>query len=226
MTGFETLTLRLVVADAIADAGTVTMSCELLTKTGVSGGPPLLSVTVDAGTKLLPLRVRLKASPPAMTLAGDSDDRTGVGLELVTVNVDDGDAACPGLVTMMLTGSAAFGKSPAAAPGVTLKMSRVLLTNVAVGAVAGVLGVQLTVAPGTKLLPLMVSRNDGLPAATLLGESDEIAAGPLAALTVSAAPAEVPPAEGAPGLVTVIWNTPAVLGRSAAAAPRVRFAVN
>src|SRR5277367_1189817 len=201
MTGLETLTVRLVVADAIADAGTVTTSCELLTETGVSGAPPLLSITVEAGTKLLPLRVRLKASPPAMTLAGDSDDRTGVGLELVTLNVDDGDAACPGLVTVMLTGPAVLGKSPV----VTFKVSCALLTNVAVGAVVGVFGVQLTVAPGAKLLPLMVSRNGGLPTATLLGGSDEIAAGPLAALTVSAAPAEVPPAEGAPGLVTVIW---------------------
>jgi hypothetical protein len=226
MTGLDTLTVRLVMADAIADAGMVTASCELLTKTGVSGVLLLLNVTVDAGTKLLPLRLRVKAAPPAITLDGDSDERTGAGLELVTLNTDGGDADWPGLVTVTPTEPAESGKSPAAEPGVTLSVSCVLLTNVAIGAGVGGLGVQLTVAPGTKLLPLMVSRNDGLPAATLTGESEEIAAGPLAALTVNAAAAEVPPAVGAPGLVTVIWTTPTVLGKSPAAAPRVRSTVS
>src|SRR5205823_13792749 len=77
-------------ADARSEAGIAAASWVALTKVVVRAAP--FQRTLEPLTKLLPFRVRVKAAPPTVALAGDSDVSVGAGL--FTANVcETGGAA-------------------------------------------------------------------------------------------------------------------------------------
>src|SRR5215471_11135975 len=65
-------------AAAISLAGMVAVSCVLLTKVVVRLDP--FTLTTEPDMKLLPVKVRVNAAPPAFTLAGEMLAREGAGL--------------------------------------------------------------------------------------------------------------------------------------------------
>jgi hypothetical protein len=118
--------------------------------------------TAEPATKLLPLRVSVKAAPPTIMLAGDRELKAGAGLLTVKFALLDGPPPGAGFVTCT-------DAVPAVAMSVagTEAVNCVALTNVAVRLPP----LQLTTAPDTKFDPFTVSVKAGPPTVALLGES-------------------------------------------------------
>src|SRR5262249_9121774 len=113
----------------------------------------------DPPTKLLPVRVTVKAAPPAATVVGEIAVNAGTGL--FTVKVRDALVPLPGVFTVM-------DRDPAAARSAALRVavSCVLLTKV---------GLRLarwtwTVDALAKFAPVAVSVTGPLPATGEVGE--------------------------------------------------------
>ena len=179
-------------AAAMSLAGMAALTCVALTKVVERAAP--FQFTVAPETKLLPLTVSVKAAPPAVALAGESEVSEGaVGFD--TVNVNALDAVAPGLMAVTWA-------VPAAAMSLAgmAALTCVALTKVVERAAP----FQFTVAPETKLLPLTVSVKAAPPAVALAGES-EVSEGAVGfdTVNVNAFDAVVP------GFMAVTWAVPA-----------------
>ena len=150
-----TVTLAVPV-DAIRLAGTAAVSLFALTNVVASAVVP--HCTVAPETKFVPLIVRVKAAPPAVTELGLKLAIVGGGGGLM-VNVDPAEVP-PGVATVTL-----------AVPAVAIRLagtaavSCLALTNVVVRAVVP----QAAFAPETKFVPLIVRVKAAPPAVAELG---------------------------------------------------------
>jgi hypothetical protein len=98
--GLTMVTLA-VPAVLMSAAGTCAVNIEALTY--VVGRAAPFHSTTEEPMKLLPLTVSVKAVPPAVALAGDSDVATGRGLTLLMVNVTAPEVPPPGVGLMTVT---------------------------------------------------------------------------------------------------------------------------
>ena len=80
--GFVMVTVA-VPAVAISAAVIAAVNCVALTNVVVLAAP--LNFTTDVGTKEVPFRLRVKAAPPAVALAGEREVAVGAGLLMVKV---------------------------------------------------------------------------------------------------------------------------------------------
>src|SRR6266478_861477 len=149
-------------ADAMSLAGTVAVSCVLLTNVVVSGIPWIPNWTTDVVTKFVPLTVRVNDGPPAVALVGEIEVIDGKGLLIANVAAADAPPPGAGFVTVTLT-VPPVAISAAGIAAVTC----VALTNAVVFAAP----LKFTTAPLTKPVPLRVSVNAAPPAVALVGES-------------------------------------------------------
>src|SRR6266446_6776441 len=184
-------------ADAMSLAGTVAVSCVLLTNVVVSGIPWIPNWTTDVVTKFVPLTVRVNDGPPAVALVGEIEVIDGKGLLIANVAVADAPPPGAGFVTVTLT-----VPPVAISAAVIAAVTCVALTNVVVFAAP----LKLTTEVDTKFVPLTVSVNAAPPAGALVGNKVVIVGTGLLMVTVAAA--EMPP-PGA-GFVTVTLNVAAV----------------
>lgn len=191
-----TVTLAVPTA-AIRLAGTAAVSWLALTNVAVSAVAPHLALA--PATKFVPLIVRVKAAPPAAAELGFKLVMVGGGGMMV--NVDPAEVPAV-VVTVTLAVPAA-----AIRPAGTAAVSWLALTNVVVNAVVP----HLTVAPGTKFVPLTVSVKAAPPAFAELGLRLVMVDGGV--LMVNVAPPEVPAV-----VVTVTLAVPAVAIRPAGTA--------
>src|SRR5205823_1965610 len=122
------------------------VSCILLTNVVVRAVP--FQRTSEAATKLVPVMVRLKATPPAVALTGASVDSVGAGALMLNVRATDVPPPGAGVNTVI----EAVPWLAMSAAGM-LAVSCVALTNVVVRAAP----FQRTVEAGTKPLPVTVS---------------------------------------------------------------------
>jgi hypothetical protein len=146
-------------AEATSPAGIAAVSWVELTKVVVREEP--LTWTTDPATKPEPLTVSVKAPLPAVTLAGDTLVSDGAGL--FTVNVKVALVPPPGVgVKTVIDNVPAEAMSDAG----IVAASCVLLTKVVVRFAP----LTRTTEAETKLLPVTVNVNAGLPAVALVGD--------------------------------------------------------
>ena len=186
--GFATV-ICAVSAAATSVAGMAAVSWVALTNVVDRGLP--FHFTVAPLTKLVPVTVSVNAGLPACALFGESAVMVGAA----TVNVTAFEAAPPGFATVICA-------VPAAATSVAgmAAVSCVAPTNV----VERELPFHFTVAALTKLVPVTVRVNAGLPADALFGES-AVMVGAGALVMVKGSALEVPPS----GFTTVTCAVPA-----------------
>ena len=144
-------------AEAISLAVIVAVSCVLLTKVVARSAP--FTWIRDPLTKLLPLTVRVKAAPPAITVLGEMLVSDGTGLLTVKVRAP---LVPPEGVFTVIDSEPATARSAA----VSVAVNWVLLTNVVV-----------RLAPLTRIVdalvkfePVAVSVTGPLPAMADVGE--------------------------------------------------------
>src|SRR2546427_7669101 len=116
--------------------------------------------TADVATKPLPLTVRVKSTPPAVTLLGASEPSVGAGLLIVKARAAEVPPPGAGVSTVTWAVPAV-----AISPAAMAAWSWVLLTKVVVRAVP----FHCTRDDATKLLPLTVSVKPTPPAWALPG---------------------------------------------------------
>jgi hypothetical protein len=156
-----------------------------------------LKFTTELAAKFVPVTVRVKATPPLVALAGESEVIVGTGLLTVKDEVPDVPPPGAGLVTVTLNEPAA-----AISAAVMDAVNFVPLTNVVVAAVP----LKFTTEDETKLVPFTVRVKAAVPAVALVGESEAMVGTGL--FTANGEVPDVPP-PGA-GFVTVTLNEPAV----------------
>jgi hypothetical protein len=187
-----TVMLRLP-AETTSLAGIAAVSCVELTNVVVREEP--LTSTTDPLTKPEPLTVNVKAPLPAVTLAGDTLVSDGAGL--FTVNIKVGLVPPPGVgVKTVIDNVPAEAMSDAG----IVAVSCVLLTKVVVRFAP----LTCTTEAETKLLPVTVNVNPGLPAVALAGEI--LANDGCGLLTTS----DSVPVDEPSGLTTPMASVPAV----------------
>jgi hypothetical protein len=163
------------------------------------GRPLPFQFTVEVVTKLEPFRVRVKAGPPAMALAG-TNGKVIAGIGLLQVNVCALEVPPPGVGLKTVT--------VAVPPTVQSEAGTVACSCVAVWeTIARLAPFHMTWEEGTKLVPVTVRVKAGPNAVTLAGESGEVVVG-TGLLTVKLIAAEVPPP--GVGVKTVTGKIPAV----------------
>jgi hypothetical protein len=187
MLGVPTLTRSL--------ARMVAVSCVALTKLVVR--LTLFHCTTEAGTKFVPVTVRMKAGPPCGTLLGLRLASVGTGLLTASGIVEVVPPPGAGDKTVML-GVPALAMSAARMPAV----SWVALTKL----VVRLTPFTRTTDVGTKPVPVTVRVKAGPPCEALLGESVESVGAGLLTLRGSA---DVVPPPGA-GVTTVMLGVPAL----------------
>jgi len=177
--GFVTTTGN-VPAAAISGAVTATVTCVAFTNVVVLAAP--LNVALAPLTKLVPLTVRVKATPPAVALDGTSELIVGTGL--FTAKLVAAEVPPPGAALVTVT-----GKDPAMAmsAAVIAAVTCVALTNVVVLA----LPLNCTEEDATNPVPLTVRVKAAPPAVALVGEREVIVGAGL--LTAKFVGAEAPP---------------------------------
>jgi len=175
---------------AVRVAGTAPVSWVALTKVVVSGMP--CHRIRSPVTKLLPVRVRVKAPEPAVTVVGRMLAAAG---PVPTVKGEGVELAPPGFCTVTLI-APAVAKSVAG----TVAMSCDALTKVVVSAVVP----HITVAPVMKFWPPTLSESVEAPTVAELGDRARMVGPPM----VKATAFEVPPA-----VTTVTLTVPAVARR-------------
>ena len=183
---------------AMSAARMVAVSLVALTKVVVRLLP--FHCTTDAGTKPLPVTVRVKAGPFCGALLGASVESTGTGLPAVTMKDRALEVPPPGAGVTTVTWAV-----PAATRSLAgmAALSWVALTNV----VVRLLPFQRTVEADTKPLPVTVRVKAGPPCKAVLGASVESTGTGLPAVIVKDRALEVPP-PGA-GVNTVTCAVPA-----------------
>ncbi len=145
-----------------------------------------------------PFTVSVKAAPPAVAVAGDSEESVGGGLMMVKATAFDGPPPGKGLATVT-----AWEPADAMSAAVMLAVNCVALTNDVVRAEPP----HSTATPETKLLPFTVRVNPAPPAIAVAGPSEEIVGtgfGFTGALIVKDDAGEVLPLAN-----TVTWAVPA-----------------
>lgn len=162
--------------------GTMAVSCVELTKVVVSANP--FHSTIVPGTKLVPVRVSVKAAPPPITEDGDSDPSVGTGSLIVNVNVPEVPPPGARLKTVIEI-VPPFTRSAAG----TVAVNWVLLTNI----VASAAPFHLTTVPLTKLLPVTVSAKAPESAVAEMGVTIPRAGIGFVPLIVNVRVLEVPP---------------------------------
>jgi hypothetical protein len=156
--GFITPTARLP-AEAMSLAGIAAVSCVALTNVVVRFAP--FTWTVDPLTKFEPLAVSVNAGPPAVAVLGEM--LVSDGAVLLTVKFNDPDVPPPGVgLKTVMDNVPAEATSDAG----IVAVSCVLLTKVVVRFAP----LTRTTEAETKLLPVTVNVNPGLPVAALVGE--------------------------------------------------------
>src|SRR5215472_9976429 len=160
--GVNTVTLG-VPAAAISLAGMAAVSCVDETNVVVRLAP--LTWTIEPLVKLEPVAVRVKAAPPAEAVLGLMLERIGAGVGAAMVRAREFEVPPPDPGVDTLTwADPALAMSAAA----TLAWSWVPLTKV----VVRLLPFHCTTEVEAKLAPVTMSVKPGLPAVTVLGESD------------------------------------------------------
>ena len=164
--GFVTVTFT-VPAAAISAAGMVATICVLVTEEGVIAGLDP-KFTVAPATKPVPVRVNVKAAPPAAAEVGAREVRVGAEAALI-VNDRLPDVPPPGagLVTITVAVPAV-----AISAAVIAAVNCVAFTNVVVLAAP----VNFTTEVDTKPVPFTVRVKAAPPAVALVGER-EVAVG-------------------------------------------------
>ena len=153
--------------------------------------------TVAPATKPVPVRVNVKAAPPAAAEVGAIE--ASVKADPLIANDRAPDVPPPaGFVTVTF-----------AVPAVAMSAAGIVATIWVLVTEEGVIGLdpKLTVAPATKPVPVRVNVKAAAPAVAEVGAS-EVSVGAAAALIAKDTDADVPP-PGA-GLVTVTFAVPAV----------------
>jgi len=181
--GVGLLTVMLVLpAAARSEAGTAALNWVGLTYVVESAAP--FQFTVDADTKLLPSTVSVKDAPPAVALAGASDETVGTGLALVTTMGDAADVPPPGvgLLTVTLAVPAVAMAVAGTEAVICASLTKFALTSVPF---------QCTLDEDTKPLPLTVRVKPGPAAVTAAGFSEVTAGMGLAPLISKVAAFEV-----------------------------------
>ena len=192
--GFFTVTFT-VPAVVMSPAGIVATICVLLIDVGVIAGF-VPKFTVAPLTKPVPVRVNVKAAPPAVPLVGAIEVSAGPGLLIVKVCALDVPPPGAGFVTVTFSVPAVV-MSPA---GIVATICVLLMDA---GVIAGFVP-KFTLAPLTKPVPVRVNAKAAPPAVPLVGAIDEIVGGGLVTAKLTAT--EVPP-PGA-GFVTVTGTFP------------------
>src|SRR5499427_5501278 len=150
-------------AAATSLAGMAAVSCVDETNVVVRLAP--LTWTIEPLVKLEPVAVRVKAAPPAEAVLGLMLERIGAGVGAAMVRAREFEVPPPDPGVDTLTwANPALAMSVAA----TLAWSWVPLTKV----VVRLLPFHCTTEVEAKLAPVTVSVKPGLPAVTVLGESD------------------------------------------------------
>src|SRR4029077_9603683 len=178
----------------ISAAGIVATIWVLVTEEGVIAGfDP--KFTVAPATKPVPVRVNVKAAPPAAAEVGATEAR--VKADPLIVNDRAPDVPPPaGFVTVTFT-----------VPAVAISAAGMVATICVLVTEEGVIGLdpKLTVAPATKPVPVRVNVKAAPPAAAEVGAIEaRVKADPL--IVNDRAPDVPPPA----GFVTVTFTVPAV----------------
>jgi 3D (Asp-Asp-Asp) domain-containing protein len=159
-----------------------------------------LNFTMELGTKLVPLTVRVNATEPAETPVGDNVVIVGTGLfAAVTLKLTEFDVPPPGAGFVTVIGGVPTVVTSAAK---IAAVTCVAFTKV----VTLALPLKFTVEVETKLAPFTVNVNAPEPAATLVGESVVTVGTTL--FTVNATEFEIPPP--GVGFVTVTGSAPAL----------------
>ena len=127
-------------------------------------------------TKFVPVRVRVKAAPPSMRDAGESEVRVGTGLSTTTGSVDDAPPPGAGFATETVSVPA-----NAMSLAVMAAVTCVALTKVVVRGEP----FHWTVAPFTKPVPLAVKVNAAPPARVDAGDTEVRAGGTLSMAKVA-----------------------------------------
>jgi len=186
--GFVTVTLA-VPAEATSLAGIAAVICVALTNVVGSafGAPPTEKFTTEVETNFVPFTVSVNAAPPGACDLPAAFTPVMVGAGLFTVNATAFDAPPPGTGFVTVT----FGVPPVAisAEGIVT----VMVVDVIKEGVSAGLEPNVTVAPATKPVPLIVNANAAPPALVLAGESGGVMTG-TGLLLVSEKFAEVAPA--------------------------------
>ena len=193
--GFVTVTVA-VPAVAISAAVIVAVSCVALMNVVVLAPP--LNFTTEVDTKPVPFTVRVKATPPAFALVGESEVTVGAGLLMVKDCAFDVPPAA-GFVAVTLT-------VPAVAISAAGIVATICVPVTEEGVIAGLVP-KFTVAPVTKPVPVRVNVKAAPPELAKFG-ARELRVGVEAGLIVNDTEADVPP-PGA-GFVTVTVAVPAV----------------
>jgi len=182
-------------AVATSLAGMAALSCVLLTNVVVRLEPS--TWTNDDGTKLVPLRVKVKAPLPAITLSGERLERVGCGLgpELLTARLSVAEVPPPG--TGLFT---EIERDPADAMSLAgiAAVTWVLLTKV----VVRLEPFTFTTAPFTKFVPFAVRVKAEPPTVAVVGEMLVSVGAGLLTARETAAEALLP------GLTTVMESVP------------------
>src|SRR5262245_58127147 len=125
-----------------------------------------LTCTTDLGTKFVPIAEIVNAGPPAVTVDGVIAPNPGTGGGVVTFNATPFDVHTPprhagGLTTV----------SVRAVPAVVTSLARIPTTNAVefTNPVVRAIPSTCTTDPSWNPVPLTISGNPALPAATLLG---------------------------------------------------------
>lgn len=192
--GFVTVTF-VVLTVRISEAGTAEVNCVELLNVVALAAP--LKFTTELDTKPDPLTVRVKAEPPAIALAGESDASTGAGLFTLKTNGLEVLPPGGGFVTVTFT-----DPTKAISVAEIAAVSWVEVLNVVTLAAPP----KLTTEPETKPEPFTVSVKPAPPATALEGERD--VSSTVGLLIVKVEIEDVPP-PGA-GFVTVTFAEPAL----------------
>ena len=159
--GFETVTRNepVIVRKLL---GTVAVNCVELMNAVVSGW--LFHSTTEVLTKLLPVKVSVKAGLPAVTDVGEIEVRPGKGLLMVNVRAAF-DVPPPGVGLTTVTDAVPAVKTSVAG---TVAVNCVALTKIVVSGVP----FHCTTDPFTKLLPFTVRVNAKSPPVAKVGVSE------------------------------------------------------
>ena len=125
-------------------------------------------MTIEPGTKLVPVTVKVKAAPPAVALLGEMDVMVGVvGGTGATRKFTAGEVPAPDPEFTTVTD---WDPAVATSLAVICACRELPLSTIVVRG----LPFQFNVAPDAKLAPFTVNVSAGAPATTLTGEIEQI----------------------------------------------------
>jgi hypothetical protein len=194
--GLKTVT-EAVPIEAMSVAGTIAVNCVALTNVVVKPAP--FHSATEVLMKFVPVRVSVKAAPPAAAEVGDSAASVGVGVTAaLTVNVCAVEVPPPGVAVNTVTEAVPAFVSKFVG---TIAVNCVALTKVVTRSAP----FQSTTDEPTKFVPVTVRFSAAAPAVAEAGEIEaSVGTGFAAALIVNVCEVEVPPPGAAVKTVTVL----------------------